>query len=245
MCEHSYVGKELELFAKADRWKHYWISKIRPYVSGDVLEVGAGIGANTVRLVGGAEKRWVCLEPDPKLAEELRKRVESFQGEAAIEVRVGGTSSLSRTEPFDTILYIDVLEHIENDREEIDRAASLLKPGGHLVLLSPAHQWLFSPFDKAIGHYRRYTRATLRAVIPRTLHTVKLLYLDSVGLLASTGNRFLLRESLPSAKQIFAWDKLMVRCSKFADPITGFNVGRSILGVWDKSSWFTAEGDAS
>ena len=69
----------------------------------------------------------------------------------------GTLASLDPEVKADTILYIDVMEHIAGDRQEMADAAARLRPGGHLIVLSPAHQWLFSPFDEAIGHYRRYT----------------------------------------------------------------------------------------
>ena len=69
------------------------------------------------------------------------------------------------------MLYIDVLEHIEHDLDELARAASHLAPGGHLVVLAPAHQALFSDFDRAIGHYRRYNRAGLQKLAPAGLRS--------------------------------------------------------------------------
>jgi hypothetical protein len=56
---------------------------------------------------------------------------------------------------FDSIIYIDVLEHIDADRDELERAANALQPGGFLVVLAPSHQWLYTALDKALGHYRR------------------------------------------------------------------------------------------
>jgi hypothetical protein len=136
------------------------------------------------------------------------------------------------SEPFDTILYVDVLEHIEDDRGELALAARLLKPGGHLVVLSPAHRWLYTAFDSVIGHHRRYTRADLRAITPTGLALVRLDYLDSVGLLASLGNRLLLRQALPTPGQIALWDRVLVRLSTRLDPLFGNRLGKSVLGVW-------------
>ena len=68
--------------------------------------------------------------------------------------------SITDAAPFDTILYVDVLEHIADDAAELARARRLLTPEGNLVVLAPAHQSLFSPFDAAVGHYRRYDERT-------------------------------------------------------------------------------------
>ena len=137
---------------------------------------------------------------------------------------------------FDTILYMDVLEHIADDRAELARAADQLRHGGHLIVLAPAHQWLFTPFDEAIGHYRRYTKSTLRAAAPDGLTLARLVYLDSIGMLASLGNRLVLKSSMPSPGQIALWDRLMVPLSRVADPFLGYSLGKSVLAVWKKSS---------
>jgi hypothetical protein len=106
MAEDKYAGTELELFAAAENWKSYWSSRIRPFIAGDVLEVGAGIGVNTKYLDHGGKGRWVCLEPDSQLMAQLAK-ISSRR-----EVVCGTLRSLDASQMFDTIIYIDVLEHI-------------------------------------------------------------------------------------------------------------------------------------
>ena len=144
----------------------------------------------------------------------------------ALAVVVGTVSDLAEASGFDAVLYIDVLEHIENDTCELTHAARLLKDGGHLIVVSPAHQWLFSPFDKAIGHYRRYSRRALQELTPQGLTLRRLRYLDTVGLLASAGNRFLLKSHLPTIRQISVWDNLMVPLSRFLDVASGIASAR-------------------
>ena len=236
MSEQAYIGGELKLFARAARWKNYWISQLRPFIHGAVLEVGAGIGANTLRLRSGSEQRWVCLEPDPQLAGALREQLAGTPLEATTEVVTGTVEELDPAEHFDSILYIDVLEHIEDDRGELGRAARLLAPAGHLIVLGPAHAWLFSKFDQAIGHFRRYSTSALGGLTPPGVRLVSAFYLDSVGLLASAANRLLLRQSLPSARQIQVWDRLMVPCSRLLDPLTGYRAGKSVVAVWERLS---------
>ena len=190
------------MFAEATTWKRYFQGHLAPFVGGQVLEVGAGNGSTTLALCSGDEKRWVCLEPDTELAERLQRKLKAGDLPACCQVVVGTLAQLADEIVFDTILYIDVLEHIEHDTQELVRAATLLAPGGHVLVLSPAHQWLYSPFDQAIGHFRRYDRKSLASLRPPTLEPVRLIYLDSVGVLASLGNRLLLRSSLPTRGQI-------------------------------------------
>src|ERR1041385_2459653 len=142
MSDRKYPGGELDLFAHADHWKAYWSSQLRPFIGRSVLEIGAGIGSNTTRLCQGTEERWICLEPDPLLAARLMQTVRATTHCGGCEGRTGCITSLAADEQFDTLLYIDVLEHIPDDRGEVRRAAGHLKPGGHLIILSPAHNWL-------------------------------------------------------------------------------------------------------
>jgi 2-polyprenyl-3-methyl-5-hydroxy-6-metoxy-1,4-benzoquinol methylase len=230
MTNYTYIGSELELFRAATHWKDYYYQMIRRYLGATVLEVGAGIGGTTQVLCRQRHDRWLCLEPD-------RMLVEVFKAESNVpaicEIRQTVLADLPATETFDVILYIDVLEHIEADAAEVQRVAAHLKPGGFLVVLAPAHQWFFSPFDAAIGHYRRYNRASLQALAPQGLTLMQIKYLDSVGLLASLGSRFL-GQKMPTPSQIKLWDNWMVPASRVLDRVFNYTIGKSVLGVWTK-----------
>lgn len=229
MTTYQYVGSELEVFEKAHNWKAYLRHRMEPYLSGSVLEVGAGLGANTRQFAALNFDRWTCLEPDGALLDRIHLDDPLLRRH---DVILGDITSLDPSAGFDAILYIDVLEHIEDDSGELRRASAHLNPGGALIVLSPAHPWLFTPFDRAIGHYRRYTKKTLRAAAPANLHREKLVYLDSVGMLASLGNRWLLDSNMPTAAQIKMWDSLLVPCSRLLDPLLGGSAGKSVLGIW-------------
>jgi hypothetical protein len=133
---------------------------------------------------------------------------------------------------FDAILYIDVLEHIADDQAELVKAAGRLALGGCLIVLSPAHQFLYSPFDKSIGHFRRYNARGLKAITPPGCRMARLSMLDSVGFFASLANRLLLRSAMPTLAQITAWDRAMVPLSRVLDPLTGFRFGKTVIAVW-------------
>lgn len=236
MKNQSYIGSELELFSKAYNWKNYYSEKIQRYLGCTVLEVGAGIGGTTKSLYRKDQNHWVCLEPDPVLANQIQLSIDSGHFPQGCEVKLGTLTDLNQKETFDSIIYIDVLEHIKQDAAEVELAAKHLKTDGTLIILSPAYQWLFTPFDAAIGHYRRYNKTRLSAVIPENFQCVKLLYLDSFGLIASLGNRFVLKSKMPSEKQIMVWDKLMIPISRLLDPLLNYSVGKSVLGIWRKQN---------
>lgn len=229
----KYIGNELELFAKAINWKEYWSSKVVPYIKGDVMEVGAGIGGTTNVLVRKSNyKSWLCLEPDQTLASQISDTLDNHTSE--IRIVCGFVQDLDPDKKFDTILYIDVIEHIENDDSELKKAYERLNPGGALIILVPAFNWLFSPFDEAVGHFRRYTKTMLKAVVPKELRKEKLNYLDFGGFLASVVNKLLLQQSIPTLKQISFWDRVIVPCSKIVDPLIGYSAGKTLVGIWIK-----------
>lgn len=234
MNEQTYVGDELTVFQDAVNWKSYFRRSLAPYIRGDVLEVGAGMGGTTRILCDGTQKSWLCLEPDPALVEKLEAFGREQPYALAPEVVVGSLTSLDSKRTFDTVLYIDVLEHIEDDRAELERASARLRANGHLIVLSPAFQFLFSEFDKAVGHYRRYTAKTLAAVFPTSLKRERLFYLDSVGMMTSLVNRFLLKQGTPNAGQIKLWDRAIVPISRVVDPLLLRSFGRSVIGVYRK-----------
>jgi SAM-dependent methyltransferase len=230
-----YIGSELEIFREATNWKAYVGRQLARYIGGSVLEVGAGLGANIQMLMNGNVRGWLALEPDPAQAVEIGAQVAAGRLPAHCRVQTGTLADLSNTEQFDTILYIDVLEHIDDDRGEVAKAERLLAPGGRLIVLAPAHQALFTDFDRAIGHFRRYNMAGLRRITPDHSVIEKLFMLDSVGFFASLANRLLLRQSMPTKGQILTWDRLMVPLSRMLDPLTRFSFGKSVVIVWQKA----------
>lgn len=235
MTSIDYVGNELVLFEAATNWKKYIRKALRRHIAGDVAEIGAGIGSTARTLSGGKDvKSWLCIEPDPELFSELAKTVRSINCGHDIKQFHGTLDDFPGSPAFDTIIYIDVLEHIEHDSVEINFAAERLRSGGVIIVLCPAFQQVFSAFDRAIRHYRRYTKTTLRALKPTCLDERAAFYLDSVGLAASFANKMLLKESMPTKRQIWLWDSLMVPASRLLDRVFGHLFGKSVVLIWTK-----------
>ena len=235
MSHLPYMGRELDIFSNAVHWKRYWSSQVRSFLTGDVLEVGAGTGVNTPFLAPHLARSWTCIEPDAALAQRAAATLALNPATSGCQVLTGTTQTLPGNLRFDALLYIDVLEHIEHDKEELERAALLLRKGGNLIVLSPAHRWLYTEYDRSIGHFRRYDRAGLLACSPRSCVVKKLWYLDSVGMLATWANRLLLHQAMPHLHQILFWDRCLVPSSTIMDRLLSHRVGRSILAVWTKA----------
>ena len=228
----KYPGEELVLFQQATHWKKYFSRHIKPFIKGNVLEVGAGIGSTTLLLNDGSADQWLMLEPDAQLSSQLKSKIETKLLPANCRLQTGTIDQVSSS--FDTIIYIDVLEHIEADAEELKKAARLLNAGGHLLVLSPAFNYLYSPFDKAIGHCRRYTRKMLRHITPGDLQLISNRYYDTVGFFAALMNKWVLRQKYPTSKQVRIWDKWMVPVSKISDKLFFHSFGKTIIAVWKK-----------
>ena len=229
-----YPGWELALFSLATNWKRYIKAQIDNYLIGDVLEVGAGIGATTATLHDGRARRWFCLEPDASHVSKLRALVAQHADFAQPSVIVGSLCALAERPSFDCVVYVDVLEHIHDDRSQIDKSSQLVRPGGYIIILAPAHQWLFSEFDKNIGHLRRYDKIRLDSMRPTGWIEKKLWFLDSVGILLCLGNALVLRRAMPSRLQIYIWDRLCIPISRILDCLLFGKVGKSVVVVWQK-----------
>jgi len=229
----TYPGAELVLFQHAKNWKKYFSRQIKPLIKGNVLEVGAGIGATTLLLNDGTASKWLLLEPDEQMTAILKNKINDNSLPANSVLQAGTIDQVSET--FDTIIYIDVLEHIENDTAELEKAAALLNPGGHIIVLSPAFQFLYSPFDKAIGHYRRYSKRMLRKITAPSLKIINNRYYDSLGYFAALANKLFLRQQYPTVKQVLFWDRWLIPLSRFFDNLFFHQFGKAIIITWQKA----------
>ena len=229
----SYSGAELPVFAEAKNWRQYWQSQVAHFIKGRVLEVGAGIGSTSFSLHTPDVLRWVALEPDATLFATLQGNVPGDDA-ARYDFCKGTLDDIDPNEQFDTILYIDVLEHILDDRAELLHVSEYLDKDGHLIVLAPAHQFLYSDFDKAIGHYRRYSIKSISAIAPVNMRITQYKYLDAVGMLLSIANKFFLHASNPTHAQIQFWDSRIIPISKIVDRICNFLIGKSLIAVFEK-----------
>ena len=219
---------ELRLFSTAKTWKKYWSYLISNSITGRVAEVGAGIGTNVEYLLTENIERLVLIEPNRLLFDSLN----THQYRDKVEC-INATLQEVDME-FDSILYIDVLEHIEDHVGETTTVYDKLKQNGSFIVVVPAHPYLYTEFDETVGHFRRYTRKSLDRVVDSRFARISSQYLDSVGMLASIGNKWALKSSSPSKHQIAIWDRCMVPLSRFIDPLLGYRVGKSIVAVYRK-----------
>jgi SAM-dependent methyltransferase len=148
---------EIEAGAHYTRWI---VDRARPYLRGRVLDAGAGTGTFVDLLLLHADDV-VALEPAPRFVAMLKER---FARKPRVTVVAGDVERPpAGLGTFDAIICFNVLEHVTDDTAALRALGELLAPEGSLLLLVPAHPALTGPFDRAVGHLRRYTRARVAA----------------------------------------------------------------------------------
>jgi 2-polyprenyl-3-methyl-5-hydroxy-6-metoxy-1,4-benzoquinol methylase len=128
-----------------------------------VLNAGCGSGELSLRLAA-AGHTVVGIDPEPRYV-ELARRNAAAQPGADCHFEVASIENYRGGAEFDCAVSTDVLEHIEDDRTAFDRLVRLVRPGGLVLITVPAGRWLFGYHDEVLGHYRRYTAGSLRALV--------------------------------------------------------------------------------
>lgn len=226
----NYPGLELENFDKAVIWRKYIYFLLKKYIRKNVLEVGAGIGSFTRNYERQINKITIS-ELDENNFKLLLKK---FSDKKNITVIKSFTKEINNN--FDTILYLNVLEHIEKDVQEINDALNKLETGGHLIILVPAHNKLYSKFDKAIGHIKRYDMNFFRNLDLKNSKIQDLCYLDCMGYFLYFLNKIFFKEEIyPSKFKIFIWDKFFTPISIILDKLLNYKFGKNIMCIIKKN----------
>lgn len=223
----KYQGKELENFDLANFWRKYVYFQIKFFLKNEILEVGAGIGSFTKNY----EKSFneiTLIEPDKYNFKKLKQNIRNKN------IVILNTSIKKTKKKFNCILYMNVLEHIRDHVKEINFAIKKLNKNGFLIILVPAHQKLFTKFDKAVGHYRRYSMSFFKKKF-RNITLEKLIFLDFFGyFLYFFNNLFLKKEVYPSKFKILIWDKIFTPITIIIDFLIGYKFGKNILCIYKK-----------
>jgi SAM-dependent methyltransferase len=155
-----------------------WIGHLAaPHLGDEVLEIGAGHGTMTSLLTD--RPRLVTSDPSSRCVGVLKERFSQLPG---VEVLEADLSQAARSGQYDSVVLVNVLEHIEDDSAAVKQLAEALKPGGRLVLWVPALPGLYSEFDRLIGHYRRYRTGDLRRLLANVdLEVTDVRYVNLIG----------------------------------------------------------------
>ena len=223
----NYPETATERFDDANFHIKYCLSTIKKYISGNILEVGAGCGSFTRNYLKADVKKITLTELDSLNILNLKKKFKNFEN-----IKITNLPISKINEKFDCILYFHVLEHIENDLDEIKSAKLKLNKNGYLIIMAPAHQKMFGNLDKAVGHFRRYEKDFFKKDLFE-LKQKKLFFLDSMGYALYYLNRiFFKKETFPSKFKIFIWDKIFTPLSIILDFMSGYRFGKCIVAVY-------------
>ena len=227
----NYPGKELEIFDKAHFWRNYAYLLVKKFIGKKILEVGAGIGSFAKIYI--KEKSDVTLSEIDSFNYETLKKNFNLQKNVKVENKL----IQQFNETFDTIFYISVLEHIENDKKEITDAIEKLEDKGHLIICVPAHNYMYSNFDKEIGHFRRFEMNFFNTLNLKNANIKKKFFIDSFGHLLYFLNKLLFsKEIYPSKLKVFIWDKIFIPITYVIDFLSFYKFGKNIICIIQKNN---------
>jgi SAM-dependent methyltransferase len=171
--------EQLEIAEKAGAFTNWMYSEIKPFLRGDILEVGSGIGTYSRKIVNDfKESKTFFSDIDPEHVRRLSAlfNKESYPLISIIQLDLTNPGNLSEKVKFDSIFALNVIEHISDDVMALNSIYNLLKPGGVFIMLVPAHQFLYNCMDEAAGHYRRYNKKNLSEKISKTRFKIRKMY---------------------------------------------------------------------
>jgi SAM-dependent methyltransferase len=225
----------LELFSDAGRFNRWMFERIEGYCEGAILEIGSGIGNMSAFLL----ERFTDVtlsDIQPEYCRRLGLRFidrRSLKNIFSIDLAVADPEEayphlMGR---FDTVVALNVVEHVDDHVLAIRNAHKLLKSGGRLIVLVPAYPWLYNPLDKELGHFRRYTRQGLAALLTgEGLRVSQLEFFNAAAIGGWWMAGSVLRMDKIKRGPLRLYNSL-VGAMRLADKLTGRRIGLSIIAV--------------
>ena len=228
--------------SRAERYNRWMFRQLAPYLGERVLEIGSGIGNLTRYLVG--RELVVATDLNPRYLRILANTFERHTRVRVLPLDLGQFDPAALAEHrLDTVVCLNVLEHIEDDRTALARLHAALAPGGRLVVLVPAHRWLYGGIDRAVHHHRRYERAELvERLAEAGFRVERAWFFNGLGVLGWYLNSVLLRRTRVPGLQL-RLQNLLVPLLR-AESALALPFGLSVIAVGRKGSP-GGEGEAS
>ena len=235
--QDRYAADDLETMQEARRYTDHVFRLVRPFLGSRVLEVGSGIGTMTRRLVDVAEMV-VGIEPNPNCTARIQ---EAMASHPRFTLR---TCHFEECEPaelasqrFESVLLVNVLEHIEEDVNALSAFKRILVPGGRVVVFVPALQMAYGPLDAELGHHRRYSKRTLRAAFEAAgLEQVRLRYTNPIGLAGWMYNAHISKSTKHSLAQVKLFETLIAPWALPLERLLPPPIGLSLIAVGRRAS---------
>jgi SAM-dependent methyltransferase len=223
----TYTLADQERMSRAVRYFAWQSRLVTPHLGRRVVEVGCGIGNFTGALL--ERELVVAIDVEAACVGRLQER---FPGRPNLHALVcDDIAGLARFAP-DSVVCLNVLEHIEDDAAAVRQMASILTPGGVIVLMVPAFPALYGPIDRNLGHYRRYTRRSMAELAGRCgLQVRAARYMNTVGFFGWWWNARVARRESQSAGQIALFDRVVVPVMSRVEDALRPPFGQSLLVV--------------
>ncbi|MBX7199494.1 MAG: class I SAM-dependent methyltransferase [Rhodospirillaceae bacterium] len=231
----TYEGSDLEVLADMPNYYAWIMETFGPHVRGDVVEYGAGIGTVSSRLAPLAASL-TLVEPSANLIPPLSARFAATPQVRVLHARLEDHVAALAEQSVDTLVLVNVLEHIEDDRAALQAMFRSLRRGGHLLVFVPALNFLMSKLDRLLGHFRRYHRPDLVSKVSAAGGAVKACrYVDLLGV----GPWFLLNTLLGGTKfnpaLVTLNDRVVLPMTKGLESIIPAPFGKNLILVAEKA----------
>ncbi len=244
MTECECLTASLLALDDLENYYRWLLEEVRPYFGERVVEIGGGIGTFTVRLVRShvscrPTARLEVFEPDDILYQRLRRRLETAHHDLLRAGRLTTTNGVFRSSPerVDTVIMINVLEHIGDDQASIRDAYHALVPGGTFVVFVPALSWLYSALDRAVGHHQRYEKTHLEELMRKEgFAVIKAKYMDCLGVLPWYLLNVIGGSTSINPHLARLYDKWFVPVTRFVEGRWEPSIGKNILIVARKDA---------
>lgn len=236
MSDVVYAGKDLEAMSFAVNY-HKWIfEKFRPFLGRSIVEVGAGTGDFSILLLEERPEALALVEPS-EMFTYLSQNITSDSVLVRFYKNIFADvfKEISQSQQPDTVLYINVLEHIENDVNELSLIYECLEPGGKVLIFVPALPQLYGEFDRQIGHFRRYLKKDLIEKAETAGFTIlKANYFDFVGMIPWFIKYKVFKSDSLDSGLIKLYDKIAVPLNKAMESLVAPPIGKNLLFVLEK-----------
>lgn len=241
MCEgFTYTGRELEAMAEAANYRRWILEIFKPYLGAHLVEVGAGLGTFSEFMLSQHDCQTLSLiEPSESMYEHLVVRAEQINGRARVEAFHGDFVSsaplIRARQPPDSVLYINVLEHVEDDEAELNAVGQILADNGRVLIFVPALKWLYSRFDKRVGHFRRYTRRELEDKLRRAgFRILKSAYFDLPGIFPWWIKYRMLRSETMEPGAVRLYDRFVIPAVRLIESRVSPPIGKNVIAIGEK-----------
>lgn len=225
------LGRGLDAMSGAERYHREILHIFAPYLGERILDVGAGSGNFTTLLLERDPAQLYAIEPDDDYVPLLRERLNGRRNVSVHHCVLSEFAQGERRAEVDSVVSVNVLEHVEDDAAELALMQSILRPGGHLCLWVPALSALYAPYDRALGHYRRYERRQVAAKLEGAGFDVVLLgYRDLIGMMVWFVLCRLLRRT-PGPGAVSFYDRYVTPLARLPGRWSNPPVGKNLVAI--------------